>query len=76
MAPGRIRLELVRIRREVRRAAELQGDATRLLDQASKDHERVVRELKLVKNALLRQELQQLACRVQEEGRSLRARLR
>ena len=41
MAPGRIRLELVRIRREIKRARELQGDATAMLKQASKDHQRL-----------------------------------
>lgn len=74
MAPGRIRLELVRIRREIRRAAEMQGDVTRILDQASKDHQRVMRELAWVKNQLLRRELLELGNRVQQEGRSIRAR--
>lgn len=72
MAPGRIRLELVRIRREIRRAAEMQGNVSRILDQASKDHQRVMRELAWVKNQLLRQELLELARRVQQEGAFLR----
>ena len=68
MAPGRIRLELIRIRREIKRARGLQADATGILKQASKDHERVVRELTMVKNKLLRAELLELASRVQQEG--------
>ena len=72
MAPGRMRLELVRIRREIRRAAEGHAHATAILDQASKDHKRVVRELSTVKNKLVRQELLDLAAKVQEEGRLTR----
>jgi hypothetical protein len=74
MAPGRIRLELVRIRRQIRRAAELQGDVRAILDQANKDHQRCMRELKMVKNGLLRDELRGFAARVQAEGRAVRER--
>ena len=72
MAPGRVRLELVRIRREIRRAAEGHAHANAILDQASRDHRRVMRELKTVKNKLVRQELLDMAAKVQEEGRLTR----
>jgi hypothetical protein len=67
-----MRLELVRIRRKIRRAAEGHRGAEAILDQASKDHQRVVRELSTVKNKLVREELLDLAAKVQEEGRLIR----
>ncbi|MGH2753810.1 MAG: hypothetical protein ACRDLB_05195 [Actinomycetota bacterium] len=72
MAPGRMRVELVRIRREIRRAADGHREAKAILDQASRDHQRVMRELATVKNKNLRQELLELAAKVQEEGRLTR----
>ena len=68
MAPGRIRLELVRIQREIMRARQLGEEATEVLRRASEDHKRVIRELTTVKNQLLRDELLELANRVQQEG--------
>ena len=68
MAPGRIRLELVRIQREIKRARELGDEATVILKQASDDHKRVVRELSMVKNNLIHAELLEFASRVQQEG--------
>ena len=68
MAPGRIRLELVRIQREVMRARQLGEEATEVLRRASEDHKRVIRELTMVKNQLLRDELLEFANRVQREG--------
>ena len=68
MAPGRIRLELVRIQREIKRAQELGAEATAVLRRASDDHKRVVRELSMVKNNLLHAELLEFANRVQQEG--------
>lgn len=72
MAPGRIRLELIRIQREIRRAAELQTNVTDMLDRASEDHKRVMRELAMVKNKQLRDELLELAHRIQLEGQAIR----
>lgn len=68
MVPGRIRLELVRIQREIKRARELGDEATDVLKRASEDHKRVVRELSMVKNNLLHAELLEFANRVQKEG--------
>ena len=76
MAPGRIRLELVRIQREIKRARELGDEATAVLKRASEDHKRVIRELTMVKNQLLRDELLEFASRVQQEGIAARARRR
>ncbi len=43
-----MRLELVRIRRDIRRAADDHRETDLILDQASKDHRRVIRELTTV----------------------------
>jgi hypothetical protein len=72
VAPGRIRLELIRIQREIRRAAELQDNVRAVLDRASEDHKRVMRELGFVKNKHLRDELLELAHRIQLEGQTIR----
>ena len=72
MAPGRIRLELVRIQREIKRARQLGDEATEVLRRASEDHKRVVRELTMVKNQLPHDELLEFANRVQKEGISAR----
>lgn len=71
-ASGALRIELVRIRREIKRAAEMRGEAAKLLDQASKDHQRVVRQLSTVRNPLLRAELTELAARVRQDGLTVR----
>ena len=76
MASGRIRLELVRIQREIKRARQLGDEATEVLRRASEDHKRVIRELTTVKNQLLRDELLEFVNRVQQEGIAARKLLR